>query len=605
MANYKYNTTQIEQWGVDAVANVLSQTDTLRRFIKENDKTPLWDGEVFIYNDNNWNNENLVGKVSIQVKGKVVPKKELTKESVSFSVRMVDMKHYQTNRGTIYFVVLIDKNDTTQRTVFYETLTPQKTRTYIKGIEYQESCTIKLKKLPAGKYEAHSIFYNFYQDSIYGDIPSISFEELSLRTDIVKITANTVFFSPNRNMPSPIDVLLNNELYWKAEIAGYPISIPIEWGHDMAMAIVSKEGIPSILVNGEKYENYVSVTKTKWKSIIQFGESTTLTITKGIKGAKMAYSHSNSLANRIKDLVFIISVAETSVVTVEGDQMISLGNMVADETLDVNLAKKGLEYYKRIEKFWESLKITQDFEIGNIDSNSSLKELNLIMDSISGRKAVHVNTDGEHKGYLYRKSISNFEILFFLDTVDEEKKLYNIHSFFDYNGIIKICRGDTENITSRYSVLSPDDYIELSNIDFSSILQSYKDILHLNNNIYEPANYDLLNLLLAYDKHKGHPAIILNTAKEIASWLREDSGDVLQYEIKTLNYLQTIKRERELNDSENIELQFITEKSNNLMFKLAANLLLENYKIARLQFEELDEQSKEGLKSYPIYKFWK
>lgn len=605
MANHKYNTTQTEQWGIDAVANVLSQTDTLRRFIKENDKTPLWDGEVFIYNGNNWNNENLVGKVSVQVKGNVVAKTKLKSKDVSFSVRMVDMKNYQANRGTIYFVVLINKKDTTQRTVFYETLLPQKIRSYIRGIENQKSCTIKLKQLPLDKHELHSIFYNFYNNSIYSDIPSISFEELSSRTDIVKITANTVFFSPNCNIQSPIDVLLNNELYWSAKIAGYPISIPIEWEQGMELAIVSKKGTKPIFVNGEKYENYVSVTKTKERSIIHFGESTTITFTKGVKSAKMSYAHSNSLANRIKDLTFIISVVETGVVAIENNQTISLGKIVADEPFDINLAKKELEYYKKVDKFWKSLKITQDFEIGNIDSNSSLKELNLIMNSIGGKKAVHINTDGKHKCYLFRKSISNFEILFFLETADKEKKLYNIHSFIDYNGIFKICRDDTENITSRYSVLSPDDYIELSNIDFSSILQSYKDIIHLNNKIYEPANYDLLNLLLAYDKHNEHPPIILNTAKEIASWLREDSGDVLQYEIKTLNYLQTIKRERELNDDENSELCNIAEKSENLIFKLGANLLLENYNVSRLQFKELDEKRKEELKSYPIYKFWK
>lgn len=603
MTHYKYNTTQIEQWGVDAVANVLSQTNTLRRFIKENDKTPLWDGEVFIYNDSNWDNDNLIGKVSVQVKGKVVSKKELNKENVSFSVKMVDMKHYQLNRGTIYFVVLIDKNDTTQRTVFYETLTPQKIKTYIKRIEHQESCTIKLRKLPADKYQIHSIFYNFYHNSFCGDIPSISFEELSSRTDIVKITANVILFSQNNNIPSPIDILLNNELYWKAEIAGFPISIPIEWEHDMKMSIVLKEGTSPIFVNGEKYENYVSVTKTQEKTIIQFGESTTITFTKGIKGAKIAYRHSNSLTNRIKDFGFIISVAETGAVTIEKNQIISLGKMVVDNPFDISLAKKELEYYKKVDKFWKSLKITHDFHIGNIDSNSSYKELNLIMDSIGGRKTVHINTNGKHKGYLYRKSISNFEILFLLNAADEEKELYNIYNFFDYNGIIKICRGDTENITSKYSVLNSDDYIKLSNTDLSSMLQSYKDIVHLNKNIYEPANYDLLNLLLAYDKHNG-PMIVLNTAKEIASWLLENSGDVLQYDIKILNYLQTIKRERELNDDENSKLRLIAEKSDNLMFKLASNLLLENYKVARLQFEELDKQSKEELKSYPIYKFW-
>ena len=44
MDGVHYNDIQIEQWGSDAVGVALSHTDTLQRFFKENDKTPLWDG---------------------------------------------------------------------------------------------------------------------------------------------------------------------------------------------------------------------------------------------------------------------------------------------------------------------------------------------------------------------------------------------------------------------------------------------------------------------------------------------------------------------------------------------------------------------------------
>jgi hypothetical protein len=125
-------------------------------------------------------------------------------------------------------------------------------------------------------------------------------------------------------------------------------------------------------------------------------------------------------------------------------------------------------------------------------------------------------------------------------------------------------------------------------------------------NIFEAANYDLLNLLFAYDKHTDHPIEILNTAKEIASWLLNESADNLHAEIKMINYLQTIKRERELSAEENKRLYEITENENSsLMFKLGANLLLENHKVARIQFEQLCEQDKEAFRSFPIYKFWK
>jgi len=123
-------------------------------------------------------------------------------------------------------------------------------------------------------------------------------------------------------------------------------------------------------------------------------------------------------------------------------------------------------------------------------------------------------------------------------------------------------------------------------------IPSYKIVLPLNNRIFDPANYDLLNLLLAYDKHKGHPTIILETAKDIAGWLLEEGGGVLSDEIRIINYLQTVKRERVLTDEENKKLYQIAEKSNRLRDKLGANLLLENYKVAKLQFEELNDEEK-------------
>jgi hypothetical protein len=109
---------------------------------------------------------------------------------------------------------------------------------------------------------------------------------------------------------------------------------------------------------------------------------------------------------------------------------------------------------------------------------------------------------------------------------------------------------------------------------------------------------------LAFDKHKGRSALILETAKEIATWLLEESGEIFPYEIKVLNFLQTIKRERELTVEEIKKLYEVSEKTDSLMNKLGANLLLDHYKVARLQFEELDDEEKELFMSFPIYRFW-
>lgn len=604
MKTKQCNDTQIEQWGVDAVANALSVTDTLQRFFKENDKTPLWDGEVFIYKNNDWNNENLIGKVSVQLKGKLATKEELSKEIISYPVEIVNLENYKKNGGTIYFVTQINKRNTSQKVVYYETLTPQKISTYIKGKEQQESCIIKLKRLPKNKYDIQTIFYNFYPNNIFSNIPPISLDELSTRKDIVKITSTVTQFLAKNKKVSPIDLFLNNELYWTAELSNYPIPIPIESTHDMVLSIITKDGLPSIIVSGEKYDNYLSITRSKNHTIFKFGESTILTTKKNVKGAKIRFTPSDSLTNRIKDLSFIISIAETGQIHVDGKDVLHLGELKTDDPFDVDVAKKELESYKRIDKFWKSLNIIDDFDIGNINSNSSLRELDLLMESIHGRQSLHLNIDGKYPYYLLKKQISNFLVLLLLEVVDQEKSLFNVYNYFDQKGTVKIIKGETEHISSKYSALNSNDYIELSNIDFSEILQSYKDILHLNNKIYEPANFDLLNLLLAYDKHEEHPAIILETAKDIARWILEESGDILPDEIKVINYLQTIKRARDLTKEEISKLYHIADKSENIMYKLGANLLLENYKVAPFQFDQLSDEEKDQFKSFPIYRFW-
>ena len=427
---------------------------------------------------------------------------------------------------------------------------------------------------------------------------------MSSSNDIVEITSSLTIFSPKKKLPFPIDAFLNNEVYWYAKIANSPILHPIELVSDIKL--ISKDGFPPIFVNGDRYDNYMSETQTKDDITIQFGESTTLVFIKKGKGARLDYRLTGMLRNRIKDLNFIISIIETGVIVFGENKKVNLGQMHANTPFDIISAKKQLESYKRIEQFWKSLQVKADFDIGNIDSNSSLEELYLLMKSINGKQAIHINLDGEHTGYLLHKSMSNFQILLFLDAVDKKKSLYNVYNFFDYKGIFKVARGNTEYIASHYSVLSPDDYIELSNIDLLKMLPSYKDLIDRGVNIFEAANYDLLNLLFAYDKHTDHPIEIINTAKEIASWLLNESADNLHAEIKMINYLQTIKRERELTAGENRKLYEIAENENSsLMFKLGANLLLENYKVARIQFEQLCEQDKEVFRSFPIYKFWK
>lgn len=62
-------TTKKERNAVNAVRDFVDTTDCLRSYLEENDKTPLWDGSIFVYGGVPDKNPNLVGTVKHRSKG--------------------------------------------------------------------------------------------------------------------------------------------------------------------------------------------------------------------------------------------------------------------------------------------------------------------------------------------------------------------------------------------------------------------------------------------------------------------------------------------------------------------------------------------------------
>ena len=124
-------------------------------------------------------------------------------------------------KNIILIDTLINKHNAFQKETFYETLTPRKIRNYIKGKEQQETCTIKLNRLPQSKHEIQSIFYNFYKESSIGDVEPISLVELPSLNENVKITGSLSKFLPEGEKTSLIVVLLKNELLWISKFSNH------------------------------------------------------------------------------------------------------------------------------------------------------------------------------------------------------------------------------------------------------------------------------------------------------------------------------------------------------------------------------------------------
>lgn len=155
------STTKIEQNAVNEVRNYIDATDCLRSYLKDNDRTPLWDGSVFVYQGEPDKKENLAGTVKAQIKGTEV--KELQKNE-QYRVVRKELEIYMKEGGLFFFVVEMLESDIRQRRIFYKKLTP----VYIQALLDQKTTKgidILLDPLPVDYHIVEDDMLNFINDS--------------------------------------------------------------------------------------------------------------------------------------------------------------------------------------------------------------------------------------------------------------------------------------------------------------------------------------------------------------------------------------------------------------------------------------------------------
>ena len=67
------NSTDIEKIAINKIEElILKNSEFLSPYINSNDRTPLWDGNIYIYNKNTKTNGTFEGKIDVQIKGRQV-----------------------------------------------------------------------------------------------------------------------------------------------------------------------------------------------------------------------------------------------------------------------------------------------------------------------------------------------------------------------------------------------------------------------------------------------------------------------------------------------------------------------------------------------------
>lgn len=590
-----------EGLATSAIDNLLSRTTRLSCDVKKGDRTPNWDGHIFIHKDNKRTNDG-VKTISIQVKGKAVVKAK--KGDVTFPVRKVDLNSYLANGGTIFFVVHLDKatGDTIQ--IYYAALLPYTISKLLTNKNNRTTISVKLRQFPTDTNDIEELLLNFYQESIR----QTGFAEKELPT-IESLTEAGVFeglefhyTQVKRDKDIPFEKILEGkEITIYAKTKGNPIGIPVEQISYMTQVTSHMVLNESVKVEECIYYTTLDTTQTADKIIIQIGSCWKMTLSREPNEDENRISVEikiqGTLSQRIKGLEFIIALFKAKEFVIGTTAFPVNLNDKDWEKFDIDEYTEILCGYNRAKKALSELSVTKDLDLDSCTPDD-YRKLNSLIKAIENDEPL-TGVNG-NLPLLVGYKFANLRLAMICKKINDST--YRIWGFF--NRTIDVVLKDNDGVShpiSQYHLLKAEDYVSIDNLKLSAIIDDIKRI-EPQEFLIDTSNDIMLEMLKAYDTNNN--VDFLDTAKQINNWQREQVNGISD-EVLILNELQIVARERPLKHLEKISLYKILEESSDPFYQAGAYLLLDEQEEATRIINQFDEDSAKQFSEYPIYKFYK
>ena len=306
----------IETLSVNAVKNSIVTSDFLDQFINDNDKEPSWDGAIYIYDNKSKKKSNFVGRMPVQIKGK--ESNDFSKDSITFSMKTVDLRNYLKDSGCVLFVVYIGNNGLASK-IYYAELTPIKLRALLEDAKDKENKTVELKEFPTDNNEKATIFLNCFQNcqkqASFKDGKLFKLEELEKQN----LLENIVIPVAGVGITNPDIALIENEVYLYANIKGMPGLQPIDVIPKNIQTKQTRNAV--VAVDGKIFYTNYQIIKNKNGITVCYGESLTMRFGKKRQSCKIKYRNSDKIRVLVKDLDFMLTYLENGYFMVDDNKI--------------------------------------------------------------------------------------------------------------------------------------------------------------------------------------------------------------------------------------------------------------------------------------------
>ena len=584
---------QIEEAGIAALNTYFSRCEHISPHLSQNDKTPLWDGELYLYNSSNHNTSTLIGPVRIQVKSH----NKVAKGKVKQTIPVVNLKSYKDNGGILYFSVFVGEENSPK--IFYKALTQVLIKKYIKSANGNKDIRILFDELPNDKEETESIILDFYEhchiQTPLANTDIISIEDYFKKPGNKKFNISTRVFKPIDDFG---EYLRRYPVYlYETDDAG---RVTNAIGDGPVSLLTGSQQYLTIKAGAHRFQMMCTVIKDDSKLIINLDKFIVIEHDLKTNSGKIRYNESDHLSRqKLVEFMLVLAINEAKSVQID--------------TFKLNLPQKWFSAERQSEYENKVLILRQFHEL--LDTLHITKDIRLEIlseDQIQTIGALY-HTIFEKKTIALAKPINQFQrialdsITLLVASRQEKNGEYTIQDYFDPSVEFFCVKDKSDNtgyFINRISALNVKDFEELDNIYFANIVPEYKKLAEKDKAILSMANNDMLKLLNAYDALQVKRAELLDVAEQIVDWLTGSDSDI-DMAINRINKYQIIKRRRSLSPEENEELYSISEKSSDENIIIGALLLSENYSAARSHFSRLTKKEQDFFLTLPIHHFWK
>ena len=583
----KPNSLIIEQAAISNLKQVLLQTNLVDPGgIQENDRTPSWDGELRIYNqEGSFSKDTLVGRIPVQVKGTYVKK---YRKKPSFSVSVDDLKNYQEDRGVMFFVIYVKGIRDCQ--IFYRSLLPFDLRRILDNIGKRKTKSIKLDPFPQNDGNAIvRLLLKFIQNrkkqsTLLPNLKSL-FDLEGSTIDIERLEI------PSISGTRDISELFDGPQYVYIKPKNIETSFVAE--RIIVEQITRRDYLP-IIVGGELlYDHVDMIVNSDETRHFKIGSAITFRVENGNLNFNLSFN--GTLHEQIRALKLITALLHGKEISVGGNPFVASITSFGGHTVEE--AEQILGDLETIDNVLSELGVKKDLQYGSL-TDKELNKLSYLISGIRNHAAIPFN-DIEGNAAYGRLVIGNITLMI-MAKKETDNAGFIISNFFD-EGIEVRTKGtapESEHVVSAYVLLQPEWLEEIDNIDFTRIGQSV--IQFPFSGFYEErVTYLALELLKYFDLNPE--SVILDAVIELLDYLQEHDDS----EMTRINRIQTEKRRRELNEDEITYLVSMKSSDNSLEYQLAACILLESNIEAQMIYRKMREEERELFEQYPIMNLWK